>query len=83
LFVQVERSDRPGEQGGKPSVEGCNTALVVEADVGVFVAAVGVRDGGQDEAHDVSVQAWQDGAEADGFATGQGRHDPQDALFAT
>ena len=57
-------------------------ALVVDADVGVFVAAVGVRHRGQDERRRVPVQPGQRPAEIYRHPIRQGRREPQDPLFA-
>ena len=56
--------------------------VVVEADVGVLVAAVGVRDRGKDEVQHIPVQTGQDRAEVDGLAARQRGDDPQHPLLA-
>ena len=70
-------------QGRQPSAEDGDTASVVEADVGVFVAAVGVRHRSEHEPHQVPVEAGQVGVQVDRAPAGQGGDDPQDALLPT
>lgn len=66
-------------QGRKASVEDGDAA--VDANVGVFVAAVGVGHRGHDERHEFPVEAGQVGVQVDWCPAGQGGDDPQDALL--
>lgn len=72
----------PGMQRGESSLVNGDASVVVDADVGVFVAAIGVRHSGEDEAHQIPVEARQVGVQVDRTTAGQRRDDAQDALLA-
>lgn len=65
------------------AVKDGEAAVVVEADVGVFMAAVGVRDRGKHKAQHVAVQTRQDRTEVNGLTPGQRGDDSQHSLLAT
>jgi hypothetical protein len=70
-------------EGWQPSADDGDAAVVVDADVGVFVAAVGVGHRGQHQAHQVTVQARKVGVQVDRLPAGQRGDDPQNPLLAT
>jgi hypothetical protein len=72
----------PGVQGREASGEHGDAAVEVEANVGVFVAAVGVGHRGEHQRHEFAVEAGQVGVQVDRCAAGQGGDDLQDALPA-
>jgi hypothetical protein len=69
-------------QRRQPSAEDGDPSVVGDADVGVFVAAVGVRHRRQHQPHQIPVEAGQIGVQVHRLPPCQRRDDPQDALLA-